>query len=254
MYGQLVPAAFNGPGLSLFNRILIPLILVASALGVLETEPTLTSRFAEIFEGLEVFFGAIFSLELLARLWVAPERDRTRPTWLTRLEFVLSPATLADLIAVACSFMPAIGPSALFLRWVRLGRILRLAKLGRTSRALEYMISAVVDRRDELLLSLGAGLMLMIAAATALYFAEGVVQPDEFGSIPRALWWSVSALTTIGYGDAIPVTPLGKLLASTTAILSIGLIAMPTGILAAAFSDGVQRHRAERDSQMGHDA
>jgi voltage-gated potassium channel len=83
----------------------------------------------------------------------------------------------------------------------------------------------------------------MLFGATALYWAEGDIQPDRFGSIPRALWWAVATMTTIGYGDVYPITPLGKVLASVTAILSIGLIAMPTGILAAAFSDGMDRHR-----------
>ena len=104
-----------------------------------------------------------------------------------------------------------------------------------------------MSRRDELILSLVAGLSLIVVAATALYLAEGGVQPEKFGSIPRALWWSVATMTTIGYGDVYPITPLGKVLASVTAILSIGLIAMPTGILAAAFSDGMDRHRRARE-------
>jgi voltage-gated potassium channel len=87
----------------------------------------------------------------------------------------------------------------------------------------------------------------VLASATALYLVEGPVQPEQFGSIPRALWWAVATLTTIGYGDVYPVTALGKLLAGVTAITSIGLVAMPTGILAAAFSDAMQRRRLSRE-------
>ena len=137
----------------------------------------------------------------------------------------------------------------MLLRMARLGRILRLAKLGRMSRALEHLSEAVSSRREELLLSLMAGFFLMVVAATALYLAEGAIQPDKFGSILRALWWSVATMTTIGYGDVYPVTPLGKVLAAITAIFSIGFIALPTGILASAFSDAVQRHKSRTDEE-----
>ncbi len=85
----------------------------------------------------------------------------------------------------------------------------------------------------------------MLVSATALYMAEGAVQPQQFGSIPRALWWSVVTLTTIGYGDVTPVTPLGKMLAGVTAFLGVGLIAAPTGILAAAFSEAAHHKRGD---------
>lgn len=81
-----------------------------------------------------------------------------------------------------------------------------------------------------------------------LYWAEADSQPDKFGSIPRSLWWSVVTLTTVGYGDVYPVTPLGKFFSGLVAIAGIGLIAMPTGILAAAFSDAVQRRKGAKGS------
>jgi voltage-gated potassium channel len=83
--------------------------------------------------------------------------------------------------------------------------------------------------------------MLILTAATLLYFVEGGVQPQAFGSIPRAMWWSVVTLTTVGYGDTAPITPVGRVLAALTCVGGIGLIAMPTGILAAAFSDAMRR-------------
>ncbi|MES2723029.1 MAG: ion transporter [Pseudomonadota bacterium] len=240
---MLDPTRRTGRGLSMVNRVVVGSILVAGALAIVETEPSLADRFGQVFLVMELVLGGLFSLEYLARLWVAPEQRAGVAPWRARLAFVVSPAGLTDLIAIASSLLVASGSSALLLRIVRVGRILRLAKLGRMSRALNHMIAAVGARREELMLSLVGGMVLMVIAATALYLAEGHVQPDKFGSIPRALWWSVATLTTIGYGDVYPVTPLGKILAALTAIFSIGLIAMPTGILAAAFSDGLQRHR-----------
>jgi len=86
----------------------------------------------------------------------------------------------------------------------------------------------------------------LIAGATALYWAEGSVQPDKFGSIPRSLWWAAVTLTTIGYGDVLPITPLGKFIAVLVAVAGIGLVALPTGILASGFSEAVQRERGAK--------
>lgn len=242
LYSALDPRA-RPTGLSPLNLVLAILILLATGVAIAETEPTLLPNYGRAFAWAELLLGVLFAFEYAVRLWTAPERNPGVAAWRERLRLLISPAALIDLVAVLASLVMAGGSSALLLRLVRLGRILRLAKLGRMSRAMGHLLEALTSRRDELLLSLFAGLLLMLVSATALYLAEGAIQPDKFGSIPRALWWSVATMTTIGYGDVYPITPLGKLLASIAAISSIGLIAMPTGILAAAFSDAVQRHR-----------
>ena len=88
----------------------------------------------------------------------------------------------------------------------------------------------------------------MLTSATLLHLLERDIQPEAFGSIPRALWWAVTTLTTVGYGDIVPVTPLGRVVAAFSALMAVGVIAIPTGILAAGFSEGLQRQRraAER--------
>jgi voltage-gated potassium channel len=91
---------------------------------------------------------------------------------------------------------------------------------------------------------------LLLISSTFLYLVEGDAQPEAFGSIPRAMWWSIATLTTVGYGDVIPVTALGRVFSGVTAIIGIGLIAMPTGILAAAFSDGLERRRNKVGSDL----
>jgi len=164
------------------------------------------------------------------------------PPWRARLGCAVAPAGIIDLASIAAGFAPTVYGGG-FRRLFRLVRILRLAKLGRMTSAWQHLAEAVRSRKDELLLSLVAGLALMLVSATVLYMVEGTVQPDKFGSIPRALWWSVATLTTIGYGDVFPITPVGKVFASITALTSIGLVAMPTGILAAAFSEALQEHR-----------
>lgn len=97
-------------------------------------------------------------------------------------------------------------------------------------------------------MSLGLATLLLLVSSTMLYLIEGAHQPETFGSIPRTMWWSIATLTTVGYGDVYPVTPLGKIFAGMTAVTGIGLIAMPTGILAAAFSDAIQAQRVEKET------
>ena len=114
--------------------------------------------------------------------------------------------------------------------------------------AIRHLSYAVHERREELFLSVMLATIVLIFSATVMYLREGESSPDAFGSIPRALWWSVCTLTTVGYGDIYPHTVPGKICSGLTAIAGIGLIAMPTGILAAAFSDAFQKARARSET------
>jgi len=113
---------------------------------------------------------------------------------------------------------------------------------------------AVGSRRYELLASAAIALLLMFVSATAMYMVEGETQPENFGSIPRAIWWSMATLTTIGYGDTYPITVIGKIFAGITALASLALVAMPAGILAAAFSEAFQRSKEQKNKDFYGDA
>lgn len=245
---QLDPAARMQGGLSPLNRALVFLILLATLIAILETEREIAVGYEFLFASLELIIGVIFTLEYAARIWIAPERNNSISPWRSRLRFALSPAGILDALVIILTFVPLVVVNAAVVRLVRVVRILSLAKLGRTSRALSHLFEAVRSRKDELIATAGLAAVVVLFGATALFWAEGAIQPEKFGSIPRSIWWAVVTLTTIGYGDAYPVTPLGKVLAAMVAISGIALIAMPTGILAASFSDALARDRATAEA------
>jgi voltage-gated potassium channel len=237
--------------LTLTNWLLVILILLAVTSSIVATEPEIEARFGAQLNLLEYVFGACFAAEYAARLWTAAEEpgegSGTSSPWARRLRFALSPLGLIDLVVLVVTLLPMLMPGVAVLRLARLLRLLMLAKLGRFSSAFRELARAIHERRYELYVTVSLATFLLLFGAAALYLAEGDVQPDKFGSIPRALWWSIITLTTVGYGDVSPITPLGKVMASFVALAGIGLVAMPTGIMAAAFSDAMQRHRGDEE-------
>lgn len=243
LYVLLDPSAWPRTGLSPLNRFIAVLICVAVAFAILESEPEILARRELLFFWAEVLFIVVFATEYVARLWVCVENPAYAGRW-GRLRYAVSIPALIDLIALFPLLLTLVGSEAFLLRLFRLARILRLARLGRYSTAMDAIGYAIRTRRYELVMSLSIAGMLLLVSSTLLYVVESETQPDTFGSIPRAMWWSIATLTTVGYGDAFPVTPVGKILAGFTAITGIGIIAMPTGILAAAFSEALQKQRA----------
>lgn len=243
VFESLEPHVHGEPGLSAANKFLVVCIVLASALAILDTEPTVSGGYGREFRIAELAFGIIFSVEYVLRLWIAPEN----PTWakyrFPRLRYAVSVQAIIDLLAIVPTFFAFGGGGSVLLRFFRVLRILRLAKLGRMSTAWHDLATALSERRHELFLTISIAGFVLLVASTLMYWAEADAQPDKFGSIPRAMWWCIVTLTTVGYGDTYPVTLLGKLLSGLVALAGIGLIAMPTGILAAAFSDVVQRRR-----------
>lgn len=242
-----MPGAWPHHGLSPVNKTLCILIVVSSAIAILETEDTITSQAPGLFAATETVFGFAFGLEYLARLWAVGVDSRYRGL-IGRLRYMLTPLALIDLAAIAPIYLGLTATDPLLLRVCRLLRILRLAKLGRYSTALQHLVEAVHTRRHELSLSVLLTAMVLIVSSTLVYFFEAEGQPQQFGSIPRTLWWSIVTLTTVGYGDVYPVTVPGRILAGMTAISGVALIAVPTGILAAAFSDVFQKQRAVEEA------
>lgn len=245
LYHELEPRA-RPDGLSRINMMIAILIVLAAVVAVLETEQTLRKPYAETFFTLQLVFGLVFLVEYLLRIWVSAEDSRFAGKPFDRLRWMLTPSAIIDLLALLPLFLTLASTSLYWLRFARILRILRIVRLGRMSRAFDNVMVALFERRFELGVAVIIALLLMLFSATLLYFAEAEAQPEAFGSVPRALWWAVVTLTTIGYGDVYPVTLFGRACAALIAISGIGVIAMPTGIFAAAFSDAMkQKDEAE---------
>jgi voltage-gated potassium channel len=246
LYRQLFPEGRNAPGLSLVNKFICILIGLASLVAILETEVLLYESFPLLFNSLENIFVTIFIVEYFARLYAAGEDNRYRGIS-GRIRYIFSWWSIIDLLAILPSLIGVLTHNALLLRLIKVCRLLRLSRMGRFSKAWAALEQALRSRSQELLLSAGVAGLLLLFSSALLYAVEAELQPEAFGSVPRTLWWSIATLTTVGYGDVTPITVLGKFFAGITAVAGIGLIAMPTGILAAAFSEAFQKSEKAGD-------
>ena len=154
-----------------------------------------------------------------------------------------SPMALIDLLAILPFYLPFAGIDLRFIRIFRLFRIFRLLKISRYINAAEMIRNVIVNKKEELLISLFAISVILLVVSSFMYFVEGDIQPQAFGSIPKSLWWGVITMTTVGYGDVYPVTTVGKILGSIVAILGVGIVALPTGLLASGFSDEIKKRK-----------
>ena len=220
---------------------LIGLVLINVAAVVLESLPALATRFGALFLTIEFVSVIIFTFEYILRLWSAPEHAPLAdlPPWQSRLRFALQPQSIIDLLAIAPVY------AALFvtgdLRAFLVVRLFRFFKLARYSPGLASLVEAVYSERRALLAS---GVILMgtvLIAASLMHLAEQEAQPDKFGTIPDAMYWAIITLATVGYGDAVPITPLGRLIASLTAVAGLIMLALPVGIIASAFAREIHR-------------
>lgn len=214
---------------------LIALILLNVLAVMAESVESLRVEYGAWLTGFEVASVAVFSLEYLLRLWSCTSSPRFKHPIVGRVRYIFTPLAIIDLLAILPALLMWTGVDLRVLRILRLTRLLRLAKLGRYSKALQLMGEVARQKREELVLSLMLMLLMLVVASSLMYLVENEQQPEVFSSIPASMWWGITTLTTVGYGDAYPITILGKLLGAAIAVMGIGLFALPAGIIASAF-------------------
>jgi voltage-gated potassium channel len=238
---DLLEGPAHGGAAWLLHVALIALVAISVTTVILESVASLQVRFGRLFDAIEIVAATVFTIEYAARLWVAVDHQpyRRLPPLRARLAYAASPAAIIDLLAILPFFLVFILPDD--FRILMILRLLRFFKLTRYSPGMRSLAEAVYEERRALFACLVILMGLMIVAAAAMHMAEGGVQPERFGSIPESMWWAIITLTTVGYGDAVPVTPLGKVVAGVTALAGLVMLALPVGIIATTFAEVIRR-------------
>jgi voltage-gated potassium channel len=228
---------------------LIALIALNVLAVILESVPSFQLEFEDAFLVFEIFSVSIFTVEYALRVWSAPEQPglhQGQPIS-SRLRYMLTPMALLDLIVILPFYLGFF--FTMDLRTLRVLRLLRVIRLSRYSASMGILLQVLREEAASIGAALFVLMMLIILSANIAYLAEHEAQPEAFGTIPAALWWAVITMTTIGYGDVIPVTVIGRLCGAGIGIVSVGMVALPAGILASGFNNALnRRHRQFQDA------
>ena len=224
------------------DRFLSSLILLNLLAVSLESIDSLSEQYSGYFLVFEIFSVTIFGIEYLLRIWAmaANEASRFSGSFGRRIGYIFSFTGLIDLVAILPSLLPLL-LGEVDLRWLRVLRLVRLLKISHYSTALEDLIAAIKSEKNAFGAALYLFFIALFVSSSLMYVVEHEAQPENFASIPTTMWWSLITLTTVGYGDVSPLTPVGKLVGALTAIMGVCVVALLTGIVATAFSNQISR-------------
>ena len=242
-YAILEEGQLETLGSRIVEGVLIMLIIANVAAVAMETVPIVYQHFHGFFRRFELFSIGAYTVEYAMRVWSSIEDPRVaaRGPLRGRIAFALRPLMIVDFLAFAPSYLAFVLP--VDLRLLRIFRLLRLVKLARYSQALPALLGVLYAERSALFASFILTLCVMCVSAELMQITEGAIQPKSFGTMPDAMYWAITTLTTVGYGDLVPVTPLGKLIAGVTMVTGLLLFALPIGILANGFVSDLHRRQ-----------
>jgi len=224
--------------ITIFQKVVIYIILASLITVVLESEALIANKYFKLFLFLNLFFAVFFLLEFCYRFIKEVFLDKKK---ISILKFVTSPYNIIDFLAFAPYFLLSNLNETFLLRIFRIFRVLKMIKTIEKNKAINGVVKAINQKKKEIIFSLVITVFIIFIASIILYVVEGPSNPDHFGSIPRAFWWATITLTTIGYGDVYPVTILGKVATVIISICGIGIVAIPTGIIAGSFSSNLNK-------------
>jgi voltage-gated potassium channel len=245
------PAHDKGEGRA-WNLFMFSLIALNAVAVILGTVSAVEQRFAVELESFEAFSVAVFACEYVLRLWAVALSPKYGSKRWGRLRFAFTPLALIDLAAIL-PILLSMSADLRILRIVRLTRLARLMKIARYSRATALLGRVIARTKEALIVAAVSVLGLIVIAASLMYYAEREAQPKAFSSIPRAMWWAVVTITTVGYGDVYPITDVGKFIGGLIAIAGIASFAFPTAILGAGFLAEMEHTHPKRCPSCGAD-
>ena len=229
------------------------LIIVYVVVSILETFDHIRSAFGGLLSAVEVILVLFFTLDYILRLITARCRFPAEPRGKAVLRYVLSAAGLVDLFSFLPYYLPFFFPAGLIaFRMVRVVRIFRLFRINRYYDSLNVIAEVLSKKKQQLLSSVFIVLVLMIASSLCMYSVEHEAQPEVFNNAFSGIWWTVSTLLTVGYGDIYPITFLGRFLGIIITFLGVGMVAIPTGIISAGFVE--QYTEVKKRSEFLHEA
>ena len=245
---ELLETADGNSALSRVIDLVLIVLIVGSVIAVvLESVKSVAVGYENALYWFEVVTISVFSIEYVLRVWSCVEGDTSdeRSNLAKRLRFMVSFHAIVDLLAVLPYFLLTLGlVVTLDMRFLRAFRLLRVLKLARYSSALNMLIMTINENARALAAAFLILITVMLLAASGMYYIERDVQPEDFGSIPAAMWWAFATLTTVGYGDVTPITDGGKTFGALITVIGIGMVALPTSILATGYSHQLQRNAA----------
>ena len=246
---EIISKAESGDRISsIFDWSIMILIALSILTIILDSFQSIHERCQTLFQAFEIITVIVFTIEYILRIWTAdllyPEAKHPR------LKYCFSFMAIIDLLAILPFYVPFISADLRFLRMMRLFRLfrlLRVLKLGRYFDALQVIVKVIRTSGPQLVMSVVICFFVMLFSAIIMYEVENPVQPEQFPNVLSSLWWAICTLTTVGYGDVYPITAVGRFFASIISLVGIGIIAIPTGIIAAGFNQVINKEQ-EKDN------
>lgn len=231
----------SNPLVRLVNLLLMLLIMTNVVAVILASDRAIYLELQVFFDNFELFSIIVFSMEYLVRTWICVENPRYRSSVTGRVRYMVSPMAIVDLVAVLPFYLGII--FNIDTRFLRVLRLFRIFKLSRHFSAMSVLLTVIKNELATLVSAIFIMLVLVVLASAGMFLVERDIQPETFGTIPRAMWWATITLTTVGYGDVIPISAAGKILGIFITILGVGMAALPAGIIASGFTREVNKRR-----------
>jgi len=230
-----------------FDLFIVTLIMLNVVAVVLSSYASVSKIYGSLFDVFELVSVIIFTIEYGLRLWTAQFKYPQLGAASAVFRYLISFMALVDLAAILPFYLPMLFPFDLrFLRILRVTRIMRILKVHRYTESLQMIARVLKSRAQDLIVTVFITSLLLLLASSVMYYLENEAQPSQFPNIVASFWWAIATLTTVGYGDVYPVTVGGKIISGIIAVLGIGLVALPTGIISSGFLDELQRKRSKR--------